>query len=198
MEDRRRSSAVIGLLLILLGIAFFAGQFFPGLWTWFGGFSWPLIVIAVGILLLIIGLATAAPGLLVPACIVGGIGGLLYWQNATGNWESWAYAWALIPGFVGVGTVLLGLVTRNGRTTTGGLWLILVSLVLFAVFASFLGGFNFLGAYWPVLLIALGILSLLRAFFGFGRRSRSTVVAAGRSDDVPQLPDDKGDSGMPK
>ena len=40
--------------------------------------------------------------MMVPASIVTGIGGLLYWQNATGRWESWSYAWALIVASVGV------------------------------------------------------------------------------------------------
>ena len=102
----------------------------------------------------------------VPACIVGGIGGLLYWQNATGNWESWAYAWALIPGFVGVGVVLSRLLGGGGRKALqeGGS-LILISLALFAVFGSWLGGLNLFGDYWPVLLILWGVWLLIRPLF---------------------------------
>lgn len=43
-----------------------------------------------------------------------------------------------------------------------GTWEIVSSLILFLIFASFLGGPNLLGVYWPVLLIALGVLVLLR------------------------------------
>ena len=125
-----------------------------------------------------IGAIAQAPGMIVPACIVGGIGCLLYWQNATNNWESWAYAWTLIPGFAGVGTLLLGLITGDGRTARSGLWLILISLVLFAVFASFLGGLNYFGRYWPLLLIALGVLLLVRALF----RDREPAVAPMQSE----------------
>ena len=103
MDSQRRSSLVGGLVLVLLGALFLAVQWLPGLQLWF---SWPLIIIGIGVLLLIVGLLTGVPAMAIPACIVGGIGGLLYWQNATGNWESWAYAWTLIPGFVGVGMVL--------------------------------------------------------------------------------------------
>jgi hypothetical protein len=39
--------------------------------------------------------------------------------------------------------------------------MILISLALFLVFGSFLGGFALLGPYWPVLLIGLGVLLLL-------------------------------------
>jgi hypothetical protein len=124
----------------------------------------------VGALLLVLGAVTGAPGMAVPGCIVGGIGLLLTWQNATGDWASWAYAWALIPGFAGVGTVLMGLMEGKGRLVREGAWSVLVSLVLFAIFASFLGGPALLGQYWPVLLIVLGLISLGR-FFLEGRKS---------------------------
>ena len=158
-----------GVVLILLGVLFLVGQFVPGLWAIVGGYSWPLIVIGVGVILLVIGLLTGVPGLAVPGCVVGGIGLLLNWQNNTGNWESWAYAWALIPGFVGLGTLIMGLYNRRRSEMSGGLWLMIISAVLYGVFASFLGGFNLLGRYWPVLIIALGVLLLLGSLFRFRR-----------------------------
>ena len=163
MDSQRRSSVAGGLVLILLGALFLAVQWVPGLQLWF---SWPLIIIGIGVLLLIVGLLTGVPAMAMPACIVGGIGGLLYWQNATGNWESWAYAWTLIPGFVGVGMVLSGLLGGDTRQMiSGGGWLILISLVLFAVFASFFGALGLVGSYWPVLLIGLGLLVLAQSLF---------------------------------
>jgi hypothetical protein len=165
MESRHRSSLVGGLVLIVLGVLFLAFQLSPSLRERFRPeLSWPLIVVGVGLLLLVIGLATGAPGMALPACIVGGIGGLLYWQNATDNWDSWAYAWALIPGFVGVGTILSGLLgNQPRRSLEGGAWLVMISLMLFLIFGSFLGGLNLLGPYWPVLLIVAGLLYLVRS-----------------------------------
>ena len=164
MEYKNRASVTAGLILILIGSWFFAIQLIPGLRVWINpALSWPLIVIGVGAALLIIGLLTGAAGMAIPACIVGGIGGLLYWQNATGHWESWAYAWTLIPGFVGLGIVLTGLMRgQAGRRLLRGGWLIVISALLFLIFASFLGGPNLLGPYWPVLLILAGLLSLGR------------------------------------
>jgi len=160
---KRRSSLGIGLVLILVGAWLLVDQWMPGLLP---HFSWPWTIIGVGVFLLLLSLLTGAPDLAVPACIVGGIGGLLCWQNATGNWESWAYAWTLIPGFVGVGIVLaelLGGEARKGMREGSGL--ILVSLIMFAIFGSFFGALGMVGTYWPVLLILLGLLMLVRALF---------------------------------
>jgi hypothetical protein len=163
MRRGLRSNLAVGLMLILLGAWFLVVQLVPSLQAYVE-LSWPLIIVGVGVILLIFAVLAGVPGLAVPACIVGGVGGLLYWQNATGNWDSWAYAWTLIPGFVGVGILLNGLlggesVRQAGR---GGAWLILISLVLLAVFGSFFGALGALGRYWPVLLIVLGVLALLK------------------------------------
>lgn len=166
MESRTRSSAAWGVLLILLGLVFLSYQLMPNLWDWLNiEVGWPLIVIGVGVFLFIFGLLVGAPGMSIPACIVGGIGALLYWQNATGNWASWAYVWTLIPGFVGIGIILNGLLggDKLRDALEGGGWLLIISLILFAVFGSTLGGVNILGPYWPALLILAGLLILARA-----------------------------------
>lgn len=162
--DRKLVSAVAGaLLLILAGILLLAIQFVPGWQAWTSGErSWPLTIVGVGLVLLVVGLATGTPGMAVPACTVGGIGGILYWQNATGHWESWAYVWTLIPGFAGIGAILSGLIQWRREEVAGGAWMVFVSLLLYTIFASFLGGVSILGPYWPVLLIILGGVLLLR------------------------------------
>lgn len=165
MDRDRKSALGTGILLIGLGLFFLARQIFPEFLGWRGLLTWPFSIMGVGFFLLLLGLATGNPGMAVPACIVGGIGGLLYWQNLTGNWASWAYAWTLIPGFAGVGVVLEGLLSGRLDKVKGGGWSILVSLVMFAIFASFLGGPQLLGVYWPVLLILLGVIALVRYFF---------------------------------
>ena len=89
MNRKRRSGLAGGILLILLGVWFLAVQLVPGLGLWIATtMSWPFWIIGVGLLLVVIGLLTATPSMAIPACIVGGIGGILYWQNLTGNWES--------------------------------------------------------------------------------------------------------------
>ena len=164
MTSQNRTNLVGGIILLLVGIFLLAVQIFPNLGIAINiEFSWPLIVIGVGVLLFIFGLLVNAPDMAVPACIVGGIGGLLYYQNTTGDWASWAYVWTLIPGFVGVGVMLAGLFKGEFRQALrDGGTLIIISLIMFAIFASFLGGKSFLGDYWPLLLILLGGWLLLR------------------------------------
>ncbi len=166
MSRDRRTSLIGGLLLILLGILFLIFRLFPEMRVMFDvAFTWPLIIVAVGGGLFLIGLLTGEPEMAVPACIVAGIGGILYWQNAAGRWDSWAYVWALIPGFAGVGHILAGVLSGKMKSIREGLETLLVSGVLFVIFASIFGPFAFLGAYWPVLLIVLGIVMLVRALW---------------------------------
>jgi hypothetical protein len=162
MDSQRRTNLLGGIVLILVGGILLAVQLFPSLGLTINiTFSWPLILVGVGIFLFLLGLLVNEPGMAVPACILAGIGGILYWQNATGDWASWAYAWALIPGFVGVG--LFGGNFR--RSLRDGGTLILISLILFAIFSSLLGGKSYLGVYWPVLIILLGLWLLIRPLF---------------------------------
>src|SRR6266511_1355659 len=101
----------------------------PAVQKWIAAnFAWPMWTIGAGLLVLLIGLFTGAPGMAIPASIIAGIGGILYYQNATGNYASWSYMWALIPGFVGVGTILAGLVGEHThRNISHGLNLIVIS-----------------------------------------------------------------------
>lgn len=166
MDESRRSNLVFGVILVLIGAIFLVFQLLPGLQSFINwANAWPLIIVGVGAVFMLSGVLGRVPGLAVPACVIGGLGILMYWQNSTDNWASWAYAWALIPGFVGVGTILTGILGGHGaKSFSGGLWLIVISLVMFFIFGSFLGGFGF-GDYWPVLLIGLGFLILLRPLF---------------------------------
>lgn len=160
MRKQGRTQLALGVILILLGAWFIAQRTFPEVAAFAARFSdWPFTVIGVGVLLLLLGLILGSPGLAVPAAIVSGIGGILYYQDLTGNWESWAYMWTLIPGFVGVGVLLQGLLGEDTRRNLRhGLNLMVVSAVLFLVFSAFLGGWTLLGNFGPaILLILLGL-----------------------------------------
>ncbi len=164
---QNRSNLFLGILLILIGAWLVVSRQVPAVQEWLAdNFAWPMWTIGAGLLIFLIGLITGAPGMSVPAAIVAGIGGILYYQNSTGDFGSWAYMWTLIPGFVGVGTILAGLLGEHTRHNLArGLNLIIVSVVMFLIFATFFGGLGLLGDYGAaVLLIVLGLYILLRGF----------------------------------
>jgi hypothetical protein len=171
-----RTNLFLGILLILIGAWLVATRQVPSLQNWLeDNFAWPMWTIGAGLLVLLIGLISGAPGMAIPASIIAGIGGILYYQNANDEFGSWSYLWTLIPGFVGVGTILAGLLGENTRHNLArGLNLIVISAVLFMVFATVFGGIAILGDYGvPAILILLGLYVLIRGFVrsgsGYGR-----------------------------
>jgi hypothetical protein len=165
MTQENRGRIIWAVLLILAGLYLFAIQVFPGLQILsINENTWPLILVGVGAVLLVAGLLTWTPGLMIPACVVGGLGVLMFWQNSTDNWSSWAYAWTLIPGFAGVGILLMHAMQgdlKQGLKQGGGT--ILFSAIAFLVFASFFGAIGSFGQYWPLLLIGGGVILLAQA-----------------------------------
>ena len=164
MREARGSGLVVGVILVLAGVALLAARLVPGLEQWvLSTVGWPLLIVGFGGILLLAGLLSRMSGMITGGCVIAGIGGILYYQNYSGDWSSWAYAWTLLPGFSGIGMIIAGLVEGAfGRSLRAGLWQILTSALLFLIFASFLGGPSLLGIYWPVLVILLGVIMLLR------------------------------------
>jgi hypothetical protein len=167
---QNRSSLFLGLLLIGIGAWLVATRQVPSLRAFTENMTGAMWTIGAGALILVIGLLTNSPGMAVPASIVAGVGGILYYQDQVNDYSSWAYMWTLIPGFVGVGTILAGLLGENTRRNlAGGLRLLVISAVLFLVFATFLGDINFLGDYGAaILLILLGVFVLARGLMRSG------------------------------
>lgn len=160
MNKSGRSQLALGIILILVGGWFLLNQTMPEFREFFEPYiEWPSNLLLIGGGILLVALVTGSPGLAVPAAIVAGLGGIFYYQDATGNYGSWSYMWALIPGFVGVGVVLQGLLGENTASNLKrGLNMMVISAVLFLVFAAFLGGWNILGNFGPsILLILLGV-----------------------------------------
>lgn len=172
--QQNRTNLALGILLILIGAWLVISRQVPAVQEWMDDFSWPMWVIGAGLMLLVVGLLTGNPGMAVPATIFAGIGGILLYQERTDNFASWSYMWTLIPGFVGVGTILAGLLGEGTRRNLGhGLNLIVISAVLFLVFATFFGGLSILGDYGvAILLILLGIYVLIRGFVRSGAERR--------------------------
>jgi len=170
MLKQGRSQLVIGLILILLGAWFVAQRMDPRLAefaaTYFQG---PFIIMWVGAFILLFGVLTGNPGMAVPAVIVAGVGGIIWYTEnmAPDGSAAWSYMWTLILGFVGIGTVLQGLLGDNARyNISRGLNTMVVSAVLFLIFSAIFGKLDILGNYGPaVLLILLGVWVLGRGLW---------------------------------
>ncbi len=165
---KNRGQLALGVILILLGGLFIAQQQVPAMRQWMDMYmTYPLNIVAIGAGIFLVGLLLGAPGMAVPAAIVAGIGGILYYQQRFEDYASWSYMWTLIPGFVGVGEILSGLLSRSSQQARSGVNTIMVSAVLFVVFSTFFGK-SLIGPYGPAIVLVLaGLWMLVR---GLSRR----------------------------
>jgi hypothetical protein len=189
----RRAYLVLGALLVAAGLGWLVARTAGvDLGTVVGTLGWPLFVIAPGVVLLVLGLASPrepGQGLAVAGTIVTSVGLLLAYQDATDHWSSWAYAWALIgPAAAGLGLALWGLLhgdrrgaAQGGRTLGGG-------LVLFGIGYAFFEGLLGIGDgrgisagagdIVPFLLLGAGLLVIGGAIL---RRDEAEVVVPAES-----------------
>ena len=170
---QNRSNLFLGFLLILIGGWLIVTRQVPSVQNWLDeNFIWPMWVIGAGVLVFLIGLITGNPGMAIPASIIAGVGGILYYQEVNNDFSSWSYMWTLITGFVGVGEIVAGILSeRTRRNISSGLRNLVISAVLFLAFGTFLGGLKILGEFGaPILIILLGVYVLAR---GFTRRGGS-------------------------
>jgi hypothetical protein len=163
------SGVALGVVLVVVGLFYFLVQVF-GIDLSSG---WPLFVIIPGLTLLIVGFVSLGTGAAIPGGILTMVGLVLAYQNSTGNWASWAYAWPLVaPGGVGLGLFLQGFRERNPGLIRQGRNLMFIAALIFMVgFVFFesildLSGMNnvpVVRAALPALFIVIGILLLARS-----------------------------------
>jgi hypothetical protein len=165
MSNKRISgSLVVGIILIILGLLSLVGQIFRGLP--FLSYLWPFIIIGFGGLFFVGMLAggKSMAGLAIPGAIISGLGLMMFIQNLTGYWQSWAYSWTFILVLVGLGIFIMGLYTEDLHRREAGLRVMKVGAILFILFGGFFELiFNAFRPYgiqqylFPILLVALGI-----------------------------------------
>jgi hypothetical protein len=109
-----------------------------------GGDAWPLWLVVPGVACLVASFALPRRqglGLAIAGAIVMTVGLILWVQETTDAYATWAYAWALVaPTAPGVGTFLFGAVKGDGELVRNGLRSTVVGLALFAGFALFFEG----------------------------------------------------------
>jgi hypothetical protein len=142
--DQRPSSPAspaltLGAILIIIGLLLFVAQL-----TGFtvGELGWPMIIVGIGVVLLAVGLfVNREEGLVVAGTITTTVGLVLLYQNETGHWASWAYAWALVgPAASGLGLIIWGLRAGSPSDVRNGTWSLLSGLALFVVGYLFFEG----------------------------------------------------------
>jgi hypothetical protein len=163
------SGIAIGAILVVVGGILLAGQLLD---IGIDDLGWPLIIVAIGVALLLIGLLVAnESGMVVGGAVVTTVGLVLLYQNRTDHWESWAYAWALVgPAASGLGLALWGIRSGDARDVRNGTWGLLGGLAFFAVgFLFFEGIIGISGERlplpeWalPAVVIAIGVVILVR------------------------------------
>ena len=174
------SAAALGAVLVVIGGILLAGQLLD---VGLGDLGWPFIIVGIGLAILLIGLLVAnQSGMVVGGTVVTTVGLVLLYQNETGHWESWAYAWALVgPAASGLGLALWGIRSGDADDIRNGTWGLLGGLAFFAVgFLFFEGVIGISGDPWPipewalpVLVIGIGVVILARGLLQRGEPDRT-------------------------
>lgn len=167
---RAGSSAALGIVLVVVGVFALVVVMSGVDLTQYG---WPLFVIIPGLTLLVVGFFGVGAVATIPGGVVTVLGLVLAYQSSTGDWPSWAYAWALVvPGGVGLGMYLQALHDRDQHSLRTGRSLMFIGLLIFIIgfvfFESILGisgrDYGIVGkAALPVLLIIIGLILLVRS-----------------------------------
>jgi hypothetical protein len=159
----------LGILLIVLGTLFLAGQ---AVGIDLGRFGWPFFVIIPGLAAFGVGIAADDPTgeRITPlGAAVTMIGVILLYQSTVDHFESWAYAWALVfPTSTGLGRMIYGslkekkeMVVTGGRSALIGATLFLVGAFFFELVVGVSGfGFGLDRFGWPLGLVIVGIVLL--------------------------------------
>ena len=167
MENTNRGTAILGTFLIAIGVVYLLLTLVPGVQTFQ---TWPIIFyFLAGAFFLPVFLWPSArrglAGLYIPGSIMLILGLIFTYDVLTQDWASWAYAWLLIPGGVGLGLFLGSAICNWGRgSLQTGLWMLGVDLGLFALFATIFGSNPVIRMIGPFLIILAGVLVLLRVF----------------------------------
>ena len=162
----------LGVALLLIGGLLFVGQLLD---IGIDDVGWPAIVIGIGVVILVLGLfVNREQGMVIGGTVVTTVGLVLLYQDQTGRWETWAYAWALVgPAASGLGMVLWGIRSADPVAIRNGTWALLGGLAIFVVgFLFFEGVIGISGEplglpEWvlPVVVIAIGVVVLARGIF---------------------------------
>jgi hypothetical protein len=168
METKPRISGSLigGILLVIFGILALASQLFSGFNFW--GTLWPFIIIGVGAMFfigMVAGGKSTAP-LAIPGTIITAIGLMLFLQNISNHWESWAYGWTVILMAVGLGIYIMGAWSGDPGQRASGMKVLRLGTIMFIIFGAFFEmifqSFALANYLFPAALILLGLYLVFR------------------------------------
>jgi len=151
---RYASLALVGVGIVLFVLAVVGG---PAT-----GLALPLLIMVLGAVFILLvfvlaGVWAGAPWLYLPGCLLISLGLVLFLNVATGDWQSWAYAWMLLVAGLGLGVTLLGRHAGFARLVSLiGLGMAGAGVTFFALFGMLVGG-PFIQIMAPVLLAVIGL-----------------------------------------
>lgn len=183
--ERWRGLTVLGTALVIVGIGWLIlRELAIDPFKAIADVGWPYFVIVPGVALLLVSLVRTPPrgvGFAIAGSIVTTVGCVLLYQQVTGHWTSWAYAWALVgPGAAGLGMLAYGLIFGQRDLLAPGARLVAIAAAIFVV-----GYWYFetifttgraplaLGEWWPLVLIGVGLAALAAGVLSRGPRSGS-------------------------
>jgi len=178
MNKQGNMGALIGgSVLIAIGLLSMLGQLFRhvNFWETF----WPLTIIGIGAVFFAAMFAggESASGLAIPGSIFSAIGLMLFYQNLTDHWESWAYGWTVILMSVGVGILIMGVRGGKQEQRQAGLRVLRIGLIMFVIFGAFFEliftagkPFGLRAIFFPAALIILGLYLIISQLSLFKKR----------------------------
>jgi len=187
--NTNRSRLIFGACLVLLGLFLLFGEIVGSIFhIRIGHYTWPFAILVPGVLLYALAFTVDdnnSKGVVFAGSIVSGLGVLLFLQNLTGWWASWAYAWAFIfPTSIGVGEIVFGtlrnkkdMVSEGWRLTKIGLIILLFGVLFFELLIG-ISGIRFFGMRsfcFPAALVILGLALVVQNLLP-GRRTQSAAI----------------------
>jgi membrane-associated HD superfamily phosphohydrolase len=138
-------------------------------------FHWTMVLVGSGLFFILPGLNKTFRKFFIPGFILTGLGLILSYQRISGDWTSWSYVWALIPGLTGLG--ILASAGKNQKVVLAGGIILWISTISFLVFAVCFAHAWQVYRYWPVLLILLGLFQLTKVNFQVEKPIQLSILA---------------------
>ena len=179
------SRGLLATMLIGLGLLLLLLRYFGGL----AGTMWPFFVILPGVALVVVGTSASWKSSYVAAAgaVLTGIGVILAVQNAAHYYQSWAYAWALLPAFAGAAIWMMGARDNDNEAKVQGRGLMQWGLVVFVVLAAMFELFIFNRGWFDAGLM-LALLLIVTGGFLLFYRVGEHASGSNTSSDKPPAP----------